>query len=195
MVKFVLILTSLLVFMDVIEIEKTAESFRLLYDTKGRFFLKKIDRDTARYKLGKVRRVQVGDKGIPYLSTHDGRTFRYPNPDIKVNATVKIDLKENKIVDFVRFESGNLCMITGGRNLGRVGIIEHRERHEGSFDIVHVKDASGATFATRLSNVFVIGKGTTSWVALPNKKGVKLSILEEMHHRNKRANAVRATKK
>lgn len=44
---------------------------------------------------------------------------------------------------------GNLCMITGGRNLGRVGTVVNRERHPGSFDIVHVKDSQGHTFATR----------------------------------------------
>ena len=44
---------------------------------------------------------------------------------------------------------GNVVMITGGHNLGRVGIIQSRERHPGSFDIVHVKDANGHTFATR----------------------------------------------
>jgi len=56
------------------------------------------------------------------------------------------------------FVTGQICMITGGHNLGRVGIIMHRERHPGSFDIVHVKDSQGHTFATRLSNVFVIGQ-------------------------------------
>lgn len=40
-------------------------------------------------------------------------------------------------------------MITGGRNLGRVGTVVSRERHPGSFDICHVKDAQGHTFATR----------------------------------------------
>jgi len=45
--------------------------------------------------------------------------------------------------------SGNLCMITGGHNLGRVGVIQHRERHPGSFDIVHIKDSLGHTYATR----------------------------------------------
>lgn len=45
--------------------------------------------------------------------------------------------------------SGNLCMATGGHNLGRVGIVTHRERHPGSFDIVHVKDAAGNVYATR----------------------------------------------
>lgn len=45
--------------------------------------------------------------------------------------------------------AGNLCMITGGHNLGRVGTIVSRERHAGSFDIVHIKDSVGHTFATR----------------------------------------------
>lgn len=40
-------------------------------------------------------------------------------------------------------------MVTGGHNLGRVGIVTNRERHPGSFDIVHVKDTSGQVFATR----------------------------------------------
>lgn len=49
-------------------------------------------------------------------------------------------------------------MVTGGANLGRIGVITNRERHPGSFDVVHVKDANGNSFATRLSNIFVIGK-------------------------------------
>lgn len=40
-------------------------------------------------------------------------------------------------------------MVTGGRNMGRVGTITHRERHVGGFDIVHVKDTLERTFATR----------------------------------------------
>ena len=40
-------------------------------------------------------------------------------------------------------------MITGGRNLGRVGTVVSRERHPGSFDICHIKDSQGHTFATR----------------------------------------------
>lgn len=51
-----------------------------------------------------------------------------------------------------------MCMVTGGANLGRIGVITNRERHPGSFDVVHVKDSTGNSFATRLSNIFVIGK-------------------------------------
>jgi small subunit ribosomal protein S4e len=61
-------------FMDVITIEKTGENFRLIYDTKGRFTVHRIQAEEAEYKLGKVKRVQVGRGGVPFLVTHDART-------------------------------------------------------------------------------------------------------------------------
>merc|ERR1712193_203220 len=108
-------------FMDVIQIEKTGENFRIIYDVKGRFTVHRITAQEAKYKLCKVR----------------------------------------------EFNTGNLCMITGGRNTGRVGTIMSRERHQGSFDIVHVKDSAGHVFATRLAYVFLIGKGNKPYVSLP----------------------------
>ena len=56
-------------------------------------------------------------------------------------------------------------------------------RHQGSFDIAHIKDSAGHSFATRLQNVFVIGKENRPWVSLPKGKGIKLSILEERNFR------------
>lgn len=166
-------------FMDVVTIDKTNENFRLLFDTKGKFIAQRVIPAEAKFKLLKVRKVSTAPKGVPTITTHDGRTIRYPDPSIKVSDTVKFDLEHNKIVDFVKFDIGNLVMITGGHNLGRVGVIVSRERHPGSFDIIHIKDALGQQFATRSTNVFVIGKGTKSLVSLPTKKGIKRSILEE----------------
>ncbi|KAJ3342455.1 40S ribosomal protein S4 [Gonapodya sp. JEL0774] len=173
-------------FMDVITIERTGENFRLLYDTKGRFVIHRITADEAKYKLGKVKRVELGSKNIPYLVTHDGRTIRYPDPDIKVNDTVKIDLATGKILDFVKFEPGQMVYITGGRNQGRIGTIVSRERHHGGFDICHIKDSRDHAFATRIGNVFVIGK-TKELISLPKGKGVKLSITEERDQRRQKA--------
>mmetsp|Transcript_37541 Transcript_37541/g.74744 ORF Transcript_37541/g.74744 Transcript_37541/m.74744 type:complete len:80 (+) Transcript_37541:3-242(+) len=70
-------------------------------------------------------------------------------------------------------------MIRGGNNMGRVGVITHRERHPGSFEIVHIKDAAGHSFATRLGNVFVIGKGAKPWISLPKGNGIRLSNIED----------------
>merc|ERR1711918_253524 len=111
--------------------------------------------------------------------THDGRTIRYPDPALAQMDTVKLDLETGKVSDFVKFETGNLAMISGGKNTGRVGTIISRERHQGSFDIVHLKDTAGHTYATRLGNVFVIGEGSKPLVSLPKRKGIKMSILEE----------------
>ncbi|KAI8996415.1 40S ribosomal protein S4 [Trametes punicea] len=174
-------------FMDVITIEKSGEHFRLLYDVKGRFTIHRITPEEATYKLLKVRKMAIGHKGVPYIVTHDGRTIRYPDPLIKVNDTVRFDIEQGKITDFVKFDTGNLVFITGGRNRGRCGVITHREKHVGGFDIVHVKDSLDRTFATRISNIFVIGEGTKSWVSLPKGKGIKLTIAEERDVRRRRA--------
>jgi len=170
-------------FMDVVTIDKTGEYFRLIYDVKGRFTVHRITAEEAKYKLCKVKRVLIGTKKIPYLITHDGRTIRYPDPLIHPNDTIQIDIASGKITDHIRFESGNLVMVTGGRNLGRVGTVTHREKHPGSFEIVHVKDANGHSFATRLTNVFIIGKGAKAYISLPKGKGVKLSVAEERDKR------------
>lgn len=165
--------------MDVVDIDKTDEHFRLVYDAKGRFVCHRISKEEAAYKLLKVRRLQFGKGGVPFIVTHDGRTIRYPDPDIKVNDTVVYDIHTNKISDFVKFDIGQVCMVTGGRNRGRVGTIVAKEKHKGSFDIVIVKDAAGNEFATRLGNVFVIGKGDKPLISLPKGKGVRLTILQE----------------
>jgi small subunit ribosomal protein S4e len=165
-------------FMDVISIEKTNEFFRLLYDAKGRFTVHRITPEEAKFKLLRIRRIDTERKGVPTAVTHDGRNLRYIDPLIKANDTVKYNLETGKIEEFVKFELGAIAMITSGANVGRVGIIESREKHMGGFEIIHLKDTAGNRFATRLANVFVIGK-QTPWVSLTRSKGIKLSVIEE----------------
>jgi len=179
-------------FQDVLTIDKTDEKFRLLYDVKGRFTLHRISNEEAKFKLCKVKKVGVGSKAsigrnpfhpgqagaVPYAVTHDGRTIRFPDPMAKIGDTVKLDLTTGKTVDTLKFEAGNICMVTGGHNKGRVGILVSREKHIGGFEIAHLKDRKGNTFATRANNVFVIGDAKP-WISLPRGKGIKLTILEE----------------
>ncbi|XP_071917136.1 small ribosomal subunit protein eS4-like [Coffea arabica] len=139
--------------------------------------------EEAKFKLCKVRSVQFGQKGIPYLNTYDGRTIRYPDPLIKANDTIKLDLENNKITEFIKFDVGNVVMVTGGRNRGWVGVIKNREKHKGSFETIHVQDATGHEFATCLGNVFIIGKGAKPWVSLPKGKGIKLTVIKEQRKR------------
>jgi len=68
----------------VISIEKTGETFRLLYDVKGRFAVHRISKIEGQFKLCKVVKQSTGPKGVQYIVTHDARTIRYPDPRIKV---------------------------------------------------------------------------------------------------------------
>jgi small subunit ribosomal protein S4e len=52
----------------------------------------------------------VGLKGVPSIVTSDGRTIRYPDPLIKINDTVRINIATGKIEDFVKFDSGKFAL-------------------------------------------------------------------------------------
>jgi len=167
-------------FQDVVEIAKTGDRFRILYDVKGRFTLVKIDAAEAKIKLCKVIHSHTATHRIPVIITHDGRRIRYPDPRIHHGDTVVYNLAEKKIQDTLKFRVGKIAMITRGANRGRVGEITAIERHPGAFDIVHVKDAGENTFATRATNVFVIGNDASSLpITLPKRAGVRQDIIEE----------------
>jgi len=179
--------------MDVVRINKTEEQFRILYDVKGRFVMHRIQAEEAAYKLCRVQRVSKASKAtigrnpfmtgqagaIPYIVTHDGRTIRYPDPLVSINDTVRVDLASGKVTAHLKFDIGAVAMVTRGANIGRVGVVMSRERHPGSFDIVHLRDKMGGEFATRIGNVFIIGAGDKVLISLPRTRGVRSSILEE----------------
>jgi len=173
--------------MDVVSLDKTKEHFRLLYDTKGRFVPHRISEQESKYKLIRVRRVEKGSKGVTHCIGHDGRTIRFPHPNVKAYDTIKFNLETQQIDDceenYLKMEHGMLCMIIGGNNIGRVGILQHREKIPGAFDICHLKDKVGHTFATRLANVFVIGHGDKKWISLPKEEGIKLSNIDDRKKR------------
>jgi len=188
-------------FQDVVTLPKTSEQFRLLYDVKGRFVLHRINPEEASYKLVRVQQLNKANKAsigrnpfhtgqastIPYVVTHDGRTIRFADPHFRVHDTLKLDIATGRPVGHIKFEVGQLAMITRGANIGRVGTVVSVEHHPGSFDIAHMKDRRGHTFATRKGNVFIIGDGAKPAISLPKAKGVKLSVIEERDQKEKKS--------
>nr|CAA75242.1 ribosomal protein S4 [Oryza sativa Japonica Group] len=168
-------------FMDVISIPKTGENYRLLYDTKGRFRLQSVKDEDAKFKLCKVRSVQFGQKGIPYLNTYVVPTDTYmatiatrPTSGKRHNQDRSGDQQE------LRLHQGLMLAMCHGdwRRNTAVWCDQQQGEAKGSFETIHVEDALGHQFATRLGNVFTIGKGNKPWVSLPKGKGIKLSIIE-----------------
>jgi len=176
-------------YQDVITIPDTDEAFRLLFDVKGRFVLQKLKNPKDKtFKLCRVVKRSIGNKGIPYIVTHDGRTIRYPDPDIKVADTIKFVFEDSSIEEHYKFQQGHCAMVTGGHNIGRIGIVQKIEKHPGSYDIVHMKDVREKDFATRKSNVFIIGneKPSITCPKTANGVGIKHTIIEERNMRNNR---------
>jgi small subunit ribosomal protein S4e len=97
-----------------------------------------------------------------------------------------VNLETGEVESLVKFENGASILTTGGNNIGRIGILQHVEKHPGSFDIAHVKDSKGHHFATRISNIFVIGEGKKPVISVLSDKGIKLGLQEEREKRIKK---------
>jgi len=167
-------------FMDVIEIPKTGDRFRVLYDVKGRFSLVKVSEVEAASKLMKVTNIYTATGRVPVAVTHDGHRIRYPDPRVAIGDSIVYNLAANKPSDVLKLRTGKIVMLTGGANRGRVGELVSVEKHPGSFDIARLKDKAGNEFATRLSNVFVVGQFWTNIpVTLPKQQGLKLNVIQE----------------
>ena len=163
--------------MDIVTINKTGTNYRVNFDVKGRWRLVKISKEEAKYKLCKVTRRSMGPKKIPFITTADGRTIRYPNPHIKEHDSIKINIETGEIIDFYKYKIGAPVLIVGGNNIGRVGIIQKIEKHPGSYEIVYIKDTKGTEFSTRLTNIFITGDQKSE---IPEEKyNTLLSIIEE----------------
>ena len=169
-------------FMDVIDIPKLATSLRVLYDNKGRFTFVKINAKESQYKICKIVKKQMGPNKIPYVVTHDGRTIRFLDNNIKINDSIIYNLKERTVTKQLPFNIGAIAMISDGSNRGRVGSIVHISKLDGDHDLITLKDSLGHTFTTRIGYVFIIGV-EKSEVKLPSKEGLSYSIIEEQKMR------------
>lgn len=165
-------------FMDVLEIPEAQKLFRVLYDVKGRFTLIPIKKEESEYKLCRVKNLMKGKEGIPYIVTNDGRTIRFPHPSIKINDTVKLNLKTGKVDSFIGLNVNTMAYVTGGSNCGRIGSITRIEKHAGSYTMVHLTDKEGNQFITRIDNVFAIGESGSPLVTIPHIEGVRPDIIK-----------------
>ena len=163
--------------MDIVTINKTGTNYRVNFDVKGRWRLVKISKEDAKYKLCKVTRRSMGPKRIPFITTADGRTIRYPNPHIKEHDSIKINIETGEIIEYYKYKIGAPVLIVGGNNIGRAGFIEKIEKHPGSYEIVYIKDLKDSVFSTRLTNIFITGDKKAE--ITPKKYNTRLNILEE----------------
>lgn len=163
-------------FNDVLQISD--KLFKVTADAHGRFACIKINKQQAQVRPLKVLKKYTTVHNVPMIQTSDGKHIRYPHPNIKINDTVVLDIKSNKITQYIPFKIGMTVFATGGNNIGRIGILQHTEAHPGSQTVVTVTDSNNNSFITLISNVMVIGDQTGNKFPIHKSNGLRLSHLD-----------------
>ncbi|MEM2024839.1 MAG: 30S ribosomal protein S4e [Desulfurococcaceae archaeon] len=154
--------------MDLVEIPKTAETYRVIPVLTKVLGLMKIPSEEAGIKPCRIENKTTIKGGHIQLNLHDGRNIlvkvsdpRNPVEDsYETMGTILLSLKDKKILYYIPAQLGVLAVVIGGKNVGRVGkIVEitagalKRRRHT-----VTLEDKYGNKFQTSIEYLFPIGR-------------------------------------
>jgi small subunit ribosomal protein S4e len=152
--------------MDVISLPDLNKFFRVLPTHKG-LSLISISKIESGFRLSRVEEKNAVSNGMQ-IALHDGSNILVKVADPKNPVEVlyetfdilKLSLPDNEVVDVVKTKVGNLAVITGGKNIGRVGKIveiEQTEAKKRRNALAVIEDDKGAKYQTVLDFVFSVG--------------------------------------
>jgi len=143
--------------MDVITITPMKQSYRLLFNERGKLTLVPTKSSESGWKLCRIENKTIIKDKKTQLNLHDGGNTIVEKDEYKTGDVVKISFKDNKIQDTYKFEKGTVSIIIGGSHIGEVANIE-------DFVIIpsskpNLAKMKGKTsFSTLQKYVFPIGK-------------------------------------
>lgn len=143
--------------MDVVSIPEIGENYRMLFDSKGRLTLTKIDAERAKWKLVRINNKTYVRGGKLQLNLHDGRNIPVEKDIYKTGDVLKISLPEQKIMRHLPMKEGSRAIITGGKHRGSLAVIKKYEAIRG-MEPATVFFEEG--FQTIKDYVFVVGTET-----------------------------------
>lgn len=151
--------------MDVIEFKKMKKTYRVISIKKG-LDLIEIPNSEAKLKLCRINNKKTLRGGHVQLNLHDGKNVKVkikdaktPKKDVyKTGDSILLEFPEQKIADHVQMKEGNIVMITGGQNKGKVAklkkIITTRSREPNKVTC----EEKGKEFDTIKDFAFPVGK-------------------------------------
>jgi small subunit ribosomal protein S4e len=167
--------------MDVISIPDADKNFRIIPSKKG-LILHPISKEEAAIKLCRIEDRTVIKNGQVQLNLHDGSNLlakvadpKNPQEDVcKTLDTIKLSLPGRQILEHVKMKEKGFAIITGGKNIGKLGKIVEIEKAEGKKrrnSFVTIEDAKGNRYQTILNFIFTIGE-TQPIISLPEEANV-----------------------
>ena len=143
-------------FMDVIEIPKTGESYRVLLDRKGRLQLLLIDDNSA--KLSKIVNKSTIKGGKTQLNLHDGKNIILDEDEYSVGDVICLKVPEQEIVEVYPLQVGATVLVTGGKHTGELGTVsEIIENKSSNPNTIIIENSSKDEFLTLKDYAFVLG--------------------------------------
>ena len=144
-------------FMDIIEIPKTGESYRVLLDRNVRLQLNLIEENDS--KLCKIVNKTTIKGGKTQLNLHDGRNVLVEEDEYSAFDVVCLGVPEQEIKENFKFEEGVVVLVTGGKHTGELGKVQEVIVDQSSkANTVIIEKANKDTFLTLKDYAFVIGK-------------------------------------
>lgn len=147
-------------FMDVIQIPKTEDVYRVLPDLKGRLTLHPITVENANFKLCKVSNKTILNNDFNQLNLHDGRNI-ISDEDVNAGDVVKLQIPNQEILEVYNFQEGTIVLVTDGKHTGEIGHIKEIIINKSSNkNTTLVENDKKKEFLTLKDYVFVIGKNS-----------------------------------
>lgn len=162
---------------DVITIKKTNQHYRIYLGANKKFKILKIDSDEAQYRISKVVSKHTYE-GIPLTHTMDGYNFKFSNPSIQIDDTVKIDIKTNKIISNTSLEVGKIAYVFEGPQSGRIGTVTKIDVAIDLKKTVFLQDKLGKIFQAPSSKLMTIGTAESPLIRLEENDGIRLNAYE-----------------
>ena len=142
--------------MDVLDIPKTEESYRVLLDRKGRLQLKLIEDASA--KLSKIVNKTTIKGGKTQLNLHDGKNVIIEEDAYSVGDVICLKVPEQEIVEVYPLQEGATILVTGGKHTGELGTVsEIIENKSTNPNTIIIKNSANDEFLTLKEYAFVVG--------------------------------------
>ncbi|HRT02350.1 MAG TPA: 30S ribosomal protein S4e [Candidatus Diapherotrites archaeon] len=109
---------------DVISIPKLNKYYKVIFLKNGPLSLKEINKDESKEKICKIVKKKKIKGNNFQLITNDGRTIITSNSAYKTRSSVKLNLDENTIKEYLPLEVGRKVYIISGKHIGQTAIIE-----------------------------------------------------------------------
>ncbi len=153
--------------MDILEIAKTEEYFRLTpYRGKRRLKLHPISKEESYSKILHILRKRTTNGGLIQLTFHDGRNHlinpeeeqKIPVSQLAIKDSILFNLENKTIDDHYPFAVENTALIMGGHNVGIVGKIQQIETQSGRKTRTVTLMTEDGEIKTLDKHIFIIGR-------------------------------------